>query len=94
MGELPLRLIPTNSAAAVEMSAGFNDELADRHLTGDLAAGNNFKAFCVDAAVEAPGYQNTLCADLAFHVTRFADDDFCLGFDVALDTAVDMQVIV
>ncbi len=94
MGQLPRRLVATNSAAAVEVGAGLDNELADRDFTGDFPAGNDLKAFRVDAAVETAGYKNALRADLALHIPRLADDHFCLGVDVALDSAVNVQVIV
>jgi len=94
VGQLAWRLVAPNPAAAVEMGARFNNEFIDCDLSGDFAAGHDLQALGIDGSVEAAADKNPLGQNPALHVTGFADDDFCLGVDVALDPAVNMQVIV
>lgn len=93
MGELARWFIAANPAAAVEMGAGFNHQLADRDFARDPSGGHDLQALGFDRTLKAATDQHPLGLDPALHVPGLADDDLGPGFDVTLDATVDVQVV-
>ncbi len=93
MRELPRWLVAPNAAGAVEMRAGFNHQLPHRHFSDDFACRHDFQPVGVNVTVESTADQHAPGADPAFHMPGLADGDLGLRLDVAVDTAVDVQVV-
>jgi hypothetical protein len=79
-------------AAAVENSAGFDNQAWRMDFAGDDAFGLNFDAaFGENYSVEAAGDNYLIAFDLAFHFGTFAEDEGLIAEDVAFDLSFDAQ---
>jgi len=79
-------------AAAVENSAGLNDQTRRMNFAGDDALGLNFNsAFGENHAIEAAGDNYLIALDLAFDFGAFAEDERLIAEDVAFDLRFDAE---
>lgn len=82
-----------NFAGAIEARTGFDDQIDGLDLSIDATAGNDFQPFGFDIAFHATADDHVARLDLPVYAAFGADHDGGLGADVALGSAVYMQVV-
>lgn len=79
-------------AAAVENSAGFDNQARRMDFAGDDALGLNFNAALGENhSIEAAGDDYLIAFDLAFHFGTFAENEGLIAEDIAFDLSFDAQ---